>query len=155
MPFPLTFHPYLFIQQIMVSWCTKVSRARKTLSTSPDVHLEVRIRNSCNSSGVNQRSSLRSDARLRPDNGYRRLDTHEYPRRRCGWRVGSSWRHWKRCFWAPTCDHSYFHSTTVLGNPIGGLVFSSAFNNGQLQQLHEWTVSTKHPSGLAVADMSH
>jgi hypothetical protein len=25
-----------------------------------------------------------------------------------------------------------------LGNPIGGLVFSTAF--GQLQQLHEWTV---------------
>ena len=26
-----------------------------------------------------------------------------------------------------------------LGNPIGGLVFSSAFT-GQIQQLHEWTV---------------
>lgn len=44
-------------------------------------------------------------------------------------------------------------STLVLGNPIGGLVFSSAFNNGQLQQLHEWTVGTKCPSGLTATDL--
>ncbi|KAF9788303.1 hypothetical protein BJ322DRAFT_1002473 [Thelephora terrestris] len=31
------------------------------------------------------------------------------------------------------------HGATGNGNPVGGLVFSSAFNNGQLQQLHEWT----------------
>lgn len=29
-------------------------------------------------------------------------------------------------------------NTAVTGNPIGGLVFSSAF--GQLQQIPEWTV---------------
>ena len=29
-------------------------------------------------------------------------------------------------------------NSNLLGNPIGGLVFSSAFG-GQLQQLHEWT----------------
>jgi hypothetical protein len=51
-----------------------------------------------------------------------------------------------------TYHHPQFHSTIVLGNPIGGLVFSNAFNNGQLQQLHEWTVSSKHPSGLTIAD---
>jgi len=31
------------------------------------------------------------------------------------------------------------HGATGNGNPVGGLVFSGAFNNGQLQQLHEWT----------------
>jgi len=31
------------------------------------------------------------------------------------------------------------HGATGNGNPIGGLVFSSVFNNGTLQQLHEWT----------------
>jgi len=31
------------------------------------------------------------------------------------------------------------HGASGNGNPIGGLVFSSAFNNGKLQQLHEWT----------------
>ncbi|KAF9647665.1 hypothetical protein BDM02DRAFT_2538890 [Thelephora ganbajun] len=31
------------------------------------------------------------------------------------------------------------HGATGNGNPVGGLVFSSAFNNGKLQQLHEWT----------------
>jgi hypothetical protein len=30
------------------------------------------------------------------------------------------------------------HGADGNGNPIGGLVFSSAF--GQLQQIHEWTV---------------
>lgn len=30
--------------------------------------------------------------------------------------------------------------TLGTGNPIGGLVFSSAF--GSLEQIHEWTVST-------------
>lgn len=28
---------------------------------------------------------------------------------------------------------------TSVGNPIGGLVFSSAFSNGTLVQMHEWT----------------
>jgi len=31
------------------------------------------------------------------------------------------------------------HGATGNGNPIGGLVFSSVFNGGKLQQLHEWT----------------
>lgn len=30
------------------------------------------------------------------------------------------------------------HGADGNGNPIGGLVFSSAF--GELQQIHEWTV---------------
>ena len=34
----------------------------------------------------------------------------------------------------------------TLGNPVGGLVFSSVFNSGKLQQLHEWTVRTAHLS---------
>ena len=29
--------------------------------------------------------------------------------------------------------------TDCTGNPIGGLVFSSAFNNGKVEQIHEWT----------------
>jgi hypothetical protein len=31
------------------------------------------------------------------------------------------------------------HGATGNGNPVGGLVFSTAFNDGKLQQLHEWT----------------
>jgi hypothetical protein len=33
---------------------------------------------------------------------------------------------------------AFFKLILCIGNPIGGLVFSSAF--GALQQLHEWTV---------------
>ena len=34
--------------------------------------------------------------------------------------------------------HAYTHG--LVGNPIGGLVFSSAFGDGMLE-MHEWTVS--------------
>ena len=34
--------------------------------------------------------------------------------------------------------HAYTHD--LVGNPIGGLVFSSAFGDGMLE-MHEWTVS--------------
>lgn len=40
------------------------------------------------------------------------------------------------------------HGADGNGNPIGGLVFSSAF--GELQQIHEWTVSTFAPFILSV-----
>lgn len=33
------------------------------------------------------------------------------------------------------------HGADGNGNPIGGLVFSSAF--GELEQIHEWTVNTQ------------
>ena len=33
------------------------------------------------------------------------------------------------------------HGANGRGNPIGGLVFSSAFGGGE-RQMHEWTVST-------------
>ena len=33
------------------------------------------------------------------------------------------------------------HGADGNGNPIGGLVFSSAF--GTLEQIHEWTVNTR------------
>ena len=33
------------------------------------------------------------------------------------------------------------------------MVFSSAFSNGQLQQLHEWTVGASCPSGLTLIDL--
>ena len=45
------------------------------------------------------------------------------------------------------------HSILFLGNPVGGLVFSNAFNNGQLQQLHEWTVRTSYLSALVAVKL--
>jgi hypothetical protein len=41
-----------------------------------------------------------------------------------------------------------------LGNPIGGLVFSSAFT-GQLAQLHEWTVRPFFPIAVALFRLDH
>ena len=41
------------------------------------------------------------------------------------------------------CDRIYpYGSGGATGNPIGGLVFSSAFGDG-MKQMHEWTVSRR------------
>jgi hypothetical protein len=72
MPFPLTFPTHSPAQEIVVSWCAKVCCALGTLSTSLTLVIwQVWIRDSCHPPRINQRSSLRPDARLRSDNGYR------------------------------------------------------------------------------------
>lgn len=48
---------------------------------------------------------------------------------------------------------SSLRSTSVAGNPIGGLIFSGVFNNGQLEQLHEWTVCASYPSRLMITHL--
>lgn len=68
----------------------------------------------------------------------RRPDQGKYSSWGCWRRTGSPWRG-RQWYDELLISSRLCVLKCQLGNPIGGLVFSSAFS-GQIEQLHEWTV---------------